>query len=145
MAEETRGTVLPPVLDESVLAGAEAFDVVVVGFGMAGACAALEAARAGARVLLLERAAVHGGTSSMSGGHFYLGGGTAVQRATGHHDSPDAMFDYLMAVTPSPDAAKIRLYADESAAHLDWLEALGFEFERSFFPGRPSSSPAPRA
>ena len=99
-------------------------------------CAALEAARAGARVLLLERAAVHGGTSSMSGGHFYLGGGTAVQRATGHHDSPDAMFDYLMAVTPSPDAAKIRLYADESAAHLDWLEALGFEFERSFFPGK---------
>ncbi|UUZ61940.1 hypothetical protein [Nocardioides sp. B-3] len=66
---------------------------------------------------MLERAAVHGGTSSMSGGHFYLGGGTAVQRATGQADSPDAMFDYLMAVTPSPDAAKIRLYADESAAH----------------------------
>ena len=136
MADETPGTAVPPVLDESVLAGAEAFDVVVVGFGMAGACAALEAARAGARVLLLERAAVHGGTSSMSGGHFYLGGGTAVQRATGQHDSPDAMFDYLMAVTPAPDAVKIRAYADESAAHLDWLEALGFEFERSFFAGK---------
>ena len=39
----------------------------------------------------------------MSGGHFYLGGGTAVQRATGQHDSADAMFDYLMAVTPSPE------------------------------------------
>ncbi|WP_198652387.1 FAD-binding protein [Nocardioides allogilvus] len=133
---ETKGTALPSVLDESSLAGAEAFDVVVVGFGMAGACAALEAARAGARVLLLERAAVHGGTSSMSGGHFYLGGGTAVQRATGHDDSPDAMFDYLMAVTPSPDPVKIRAYADESAAHLEWLEALGFEFERSFFAGK---------
>ena len=60
----------------------ESYDVVVVGFGIAGGCAALEAARAGARVLVLERAAVHGGTSAMSGGHFYLGGGTAVQRAT---------------------------------------------------------------
>ena len=38
-------------------------DVVVVGFGIAGGCAALEAARAGARVVLLERAAEHGGTS----------------------------------------------------------------------------------
>lgn len=134
MTAQASGTALPPVLDESALADAETFDVVVIGFGMAGGCAALEAARAGARVLALERAAVHGGTSSMSGGHFYLGGGTAVQRATGQDDSPDAMFDYLMAVTPSPDPAKIRLYADESAAHLDWLEALGFEFERSFYP-----------
>jgi 3-oxo-5alpha-steroid 4-dehydrogenase len=136
MSDETLGTALPPVLDEAVLTGAETYDVVVVGFGIAGACAALEAARAGVRVLLLERAAVHGGTSSMSGGHFYLGGGTAVQRATGQHDSPDAMFDYLMAVTPDPDPVKIRAYADDSPDHLDWLEALGFEFERSFYPGK---------
>ena len=61
----------------------------VVGFGISGGCAALEAARAGARVVLLERAAVHGGTSAMSGGHFYLGGGTAVQKATGIEDYND--------------------------------------------------------
>ena len=78
--------------------------MVVVGFGIAGGCAALEAARAGARVLLLERAAVHGGTSRMSGGHFYLGGGTAVQQATGHDDSADAMYDYLVAVSKRPRA-----------------------------------------
>ena len=132
------GAVLPDLLRASTLGSAydeaELFDVVVVGFGMAGACATLEAARAGAKVLLLERAAVHGGTSSMAGGHFYLGGGTAVQRATGHEDTPEAMFDYLMAVTPEPDEAKIRAYSDDAADHLDWLEALGFEFERSFYP-----------
>ena len=118
---------------------APSYDVVVVGFGIAGGCAALEAARSlgdGGRVLLLERAAVHGGTSSMSGGHFYLGGGTAVQRATGHEDTPEAMAAYLMASTKDPDEKKIRAYCEDSVGHFDWLEALGFEFERSYFPGK---------
>ncbi len=128
------GLALPDVLPASVLGDdTETFDVVVVGFGIAGGCAALEAARAGARVLLLEKAAVHGGTSSMSGGHFYLGGGTAVQQATGHEDTVDAMVDYLMASTKDPDEVKIRAYCEGSVAHFDWLEALGFEFERSYF------------
>ncbi|MGB8650696.1 MAG: FAD-binding protein [Mycobacteriales bacterium] len=109
-------------------------DVLVLGFGIAGGCAAVEAAAAGARVLVLEKAAVPGGTTSLAGGHFYLGGGTAVQRATGHEDSPDAMYDYLMAVTPHPEPDKIRAYCDGSVEHCDWLEALGFEFERSYYP-----------
>ena len=126
---------LPEVLPASALpAGAEEFDVVVVGFGIAGGCAALEAARTGAKVLLLERAAVHGGTSSMSGGHFYLGGGTAVQQATGHPDSVEEMISYLTAVSPDPDPEKIRAYCEGSVEHFNWLEALGFEFERSYYP-----------
>ena len=111
-----------------------ATDVVVVGMGIAGGCAAVEAAAAGASVLVLERAAVAGGTSALAGGHFYLGGGTVVQRATGHADSPDEMYAYLMAVTPDPEPDKIRAYADGSAEHCDWLERLGFEFERSYYP-----------
>jgi 3-oxo-5alpha-steroid 4-dehydrogenase len=134
------GTALPDVLPASVLtdpgAGAPSYDVVVVGFGIAGGCAALEAARAGARVLLLEKSAVHGGTSSMSGGHFYLGGGTAVQQATGHADSVEEMYKYLVAVSKEPEHDKIRAYCEGSVEHFDWLEALGFEFERSFFPGK---------
>ena len=106
----------------------------MVGFGIAGGCAALEAARAGATVLLLERAAVHGGTSSMSGGHFYLGGGTAVQKATGQEDDVEEMIKYLTAVSKEPEPDKIRAYAEGSVEHFDWLEALGFEFERSYYP-----------
>jgi 3-oxo-5alpha-steroid 4-dehydrogenase len=137
MTEPAKGTVLPEVLPASTIdADTPAYDVVVVGFGIAGGSAALEAAREGARVLLLERAAVHGGTSSMSGGHFYLGGGTAVQQATGHEDSADEMYKYLLAVSKDPEPDKIRAYCDGSVEHFGWLEALGFEFERSFFPGK---------
>src|SRR5215469_13057142 len=116
------------------MTGDASVDVLVIGFGIAGGCAAVEAAAAGASVLILERAAVAGGTSAMAGGHFYLGGGTVVQRATGHDDTPDEMYAYLMAVTPGPDAGKIRAYADGSAEHCDWLESLGFQFERSYYP-----------
>ncbi|WP_372736345.1 FAD-binding protein [Nocardioides sp.] len=129
------GTELPEVTHAADLpADTPTYDVLVVGFGIAGGCAALEAARAGARVLVLERAAVHGGTSSMSGGHFYLGGGTAVQKATGHDDDVEEMIKYLTATSKEPEPDKIRAYCEGAAAHLDWLEDLGFEFERSYYP-----------
>src|SRR6516162_2608782 len=128
---------LPAPLPASVLGdGTQRYDVVVIGFGIAGGSAALEAARAGARVLLLERAAVHGGTTCMAGGHFYLGGGTAVQQATGHEDSAEEMCKYLVAASKEPEYDKIRAYCAGSVEHFGWLESLGFEFERSFFPGK---------
>ena len=111
-------------------------DVVVIGFGIGGGCAAVSAAAAGARVLVLERAGVAGGTTSLAGGHFYLGGGTAVQQATGHSDSPEEMYKYLVAASRRPDNEKIRVYSDGSVEHFNWLEDLGFQFERSYVPGK---------
>jgi succinate dehydrogenase/fumarate reductase flavoprotein subunit len=125
-----------PINATDVESWSDEVDVVVVGFGIAGACAALEAARAGASVILLERAAEYGGTSAMSGGHFYLGGGTAVQQATGIEDSAEEMFKYLMAVSLDPDEEKIRAFCEDSVEHFDWIEALGMQFERSYFPGK---------
>src|SRR5512139_2675771 len=46
-------------------------EVVVVGHGAAGGCAAIEAARAGARVLVLERASRGGGAAALSTGLTY--------------------------------------------------------------------------
>lgn len=111
-------------------------DVVVIGFGIAGGSAAVSAATAGARVLLLERAAAAGGTTSQAGGHFYLGGGTAVQKATGNDDSAEEMYSYLMAVSSDPEPDKIRAYCEGSVEHFNWLEDLGFQFERSYYPGK---------
>ncbi|TAM86634.1 MAG: FAD-binding protein [Jatrophihabitans sp.] len=117
-------------------ADCESVDVLVIGFGIAGGCAAVEAAASGARVLVLERAAAAGGTSNFAGGHFYLGGGTAVQRATGHDDSPREMAAYLTMVSPEPDPEKIRAYSEGGPEHLNWLEGLGFAFERSYYPDK---------
>ncbi|MFT4127395.1 MAG: FAD-binding protein [Gordonia sp. (in: high G+C Gram-positive bacteria)] len=116
-------------------------DVVVVGFGIAGGCAAAEAAAHGARVLLLERAAAAGGTTSMAGGFFYLGGGTPVQQATGHPDTAEEMAKYLTAVSEDPDPAKIGAYCTDSVDHFTWLEGLGFSFERSFYDEKAVISP----
>jgi 3-oxo-5alpha-steroid 4-dehydrogenase len=122
-----------PINSTDVETWSDDVDVVVVGFGIAGACAALEAARAGASVILLERTAEYGGTSAMAGGHFYLGGGTAVQQATGIEDSAEEMFKYLMAVSLEPDEEKIRAFSEHSVEHFDWIEALGMQFERSLY------------
>ena len=129
------GTDIPGVIDAAdVTEWSDTVDVVVIGFGISGGSAALEATRAGASVILLERAAEYGGTSAMAGGHFYLGGGTAVQQAVGVEDTADDMYDYLMAVTREPDADKIRAFADDSVEHFDWIESLGMRFERSYYP-----------
>src|SRR5512134_3411963 len=114
----------------------EEADVVVVGLGCAGAAAALEAASKGARTLVLERASGGGGTSALSGGVLYLGGGTRLQRACGFEDSPEEMFKYLMAsVGKAPDEAKIRAYCEESVAHYDWICAQGVPFKETFYYG----------
>ncbi len=127
----------PETVDAAeVTAWSDEVDVVVIGFGVAGGSAAVSAAAAGARVLVLEKAAAAGGTSAMAGGHFYLGGGTAVQQATGHDDTADEMYKYLVAVSMDPDHDKIRAYCDGSVEHFNWLEDLGFQFERSFYPGK---------
>lgn len=130
-----------PVAAESVAEFSDEVDVLVAGFGIAGGCVAVEAARAGARVLVLERGGPGGSTTAMAGGHFYLGGGTPVQTATGHEDSPDEMFAYLEAVSRHPDREKLRLYCDDSVEHFEWLEGIGLHFERSYYPGKATIQP----
>lgn len=125
---------LSPTPLADVTAWSDEVDVLVLGAGMGGVCTALQAAQEGARVLVLDRGGPGTCTSAMAGGHFYLGGGTAVQMATGHEDSAEEMAKYLAAVSPEADPEKIRVYCEDSVEHFDWIEALGFQFERSYYP-----------
>ena len=122
---------------DALLAEIEA-DVVVVGFGAAGACAALEAAATGASVLVLDRFG-GGGATALSGGVVYAGGGTPQQRAAGVNDSPEAMFGYLRTeVGDAVPAATLRQFCDGSVAMLAWLEGHGVPFEGSLCPDKTS-------
>jgi 3-oxo-5alpha-steroid 4-dehydrogenase len=111
-------------------------DVVVVGGGCGGVSAAVEAATAGAEVLLLERTGGVGGASAMSGGLIYLGGGTALQTACGVEDSPEEMYKFLVAATgPGPDEQKIGAYCEGSVEHFDWIAGCGVPFKASIYQG----------
>jgi 3-oxo-5alpha-steroid 4-dehydrogenase len=112
-------------------------DVLVAGSGAAGASAAIEARQAGAEVMLIESLPRFGGSSAMSAGVVYAGGGTALQRALGVRDSVEAMFDFISrAGGPHPPLDKIQLYCEQSPAHFDWLVAQGVPYSEKLFTGR---------
>lgn len=108
--------------------------MLVIGYGSAGASAALEARSHGADVLIIERASGPGGTSALSGGELYLGGGTAVQRDCGIEDSTEAMAAFLRAALgPGVDEDKLAAYCEGSVEHAAWLEQLGVPFRRGVY------------
>jgi 3-oxo-5alpha-steroid 4-dehydrogenase len=114
-------------------------DVAIIGFGATGACAAIEAAEAGASVMLFERNSGSGGASGLSGGEIYIGGsgGTDVQRAAGFEDSTEDFAAYLkMAGGPCADEAKCDLYAREAVNHYAWLKAQGVPYRGNYLPGK---------
>lgn len=113
-------------------------DVVVVGFGAAGACAAIEAAEAGADVLVLDRF-LGGGASAISGGVVYAGGGTPQQREAGIEDTPEQMLAYLRLETAGAVSEEtLRSFCDGSVDMVAWLESHGVPFEGSSAPYKTS-------
>ncbi|GAG19722.1 unnamed protein product, partial [marine sediment metagenome] len=114
------------------------FDVIVVGFGAAGASAALEAAESGARVAILDR--FHGGgATAASGAVIYAGGGTPYQGAAGYDDTPEAMHRYLkLEVGDVVSDTTLRRFCEQSTENIAWLEESGVPFEASLCPFKTS-------
>ncbi|MGV9973976.1 FAD-dependent oxidoreductase [Nocardia beijingensis] len=116
-------------------------DVVIAGYGIAGVSAAIEAARAGADVLVLERTGGWGGAAALAGGFIYLGGGTPLQQALGFEDTPENMETFLLAALgPGVDKAKIADYCRGSVEHFTWLVSCGVPFREAFW-GEPGWEP----
>ncbi len=73
----------------------EAFDVIVVGSGLAGLSAGITAAEAGSGTVILDKMMAHGGSSVISGGTF-AACNTEAQKKAGIQDSVETFYNDLM-------------------------------------------------
>lgn len=119
----------------------KSYDVVVVGSGEAGLSAAIEAAGAGAKVAVIEKMPMVGGSTLLSGGIVY-GTGSAIQQKLGIKDSVDDLVKYWSErAEGANDPAALRFVAERSGATIDWLSSLGVQFND---PVPAGLSPVPR-
>lgn len=107
---------------------ADPYDAIVLGGGLAGAAAAAAASEAGARVLLLEKRDVLGGSSVLSAGlNAYAG--TAEQNQHGIHDSIDLLRQDLLDTSGHhADPALVEAYCTAQADTYRWLRERGAIF-----------------
>ena len=122
----------PPLAAGVERPSAERFDVVVVGSGLAGLCAAVSVKESGAQsVLVLEKGPLLGGHSIYSSGSI-----AAVVRDKGEDgfaDTPEQFVaDALRVGGGKGNASILRRIANESEAGLRWLEGMGVMFGRPF-------------
>ncbi|HUJ65953.1 MAG TPA: FAD-dependent oxidoreductase [Acidimicrobiales bacterium] len=98
-------------------------DVVVVGSGGAALTAATMAHDSGAEVLIVEKAAMLGGTTAVSGGAAWLPGNHLMEKA-GIADSREDALAYLRRVTGGrePDPELLEVYVDTAPEVLRYLE-----------------------
>jgi succinate dehydrogenase/fumarate reductase flavoprotein subunit len=91
-------------------------DVVVIGYGGAGACAAIEAHDAGAKVLILEKMNFSGGNTGVSGG--------GVLCPTNAEDAYTYITGLYEFSNSDMDKDLVRVYANESVKNVEWLKSL---------------------
>jgi flavocytochrome c len=101
----------------------ESFDVVVIGSGLAGCAAALEAAESGARVIVLEKASQSrmGGNSFLAGGYFALPDDDSAAARTGFVED----FDQFCLGRGNIDI--FELMAANALDDVEWLRSHGVE------------------
>ena len=105
------------------------YDIVIVGAGTAGMMCAINAAKRGRKICVIEKSDHIGGAMHWSGGHMSAGG-TKRQKALGIDDSPDQHYDDIMRVNEGTgNLALIRKAVDLAPGIIDWLDDEGFDFD----------------
>ncbi len=120
-------------------------DIVVVGSGAAALSCALTAAVGGARVTVLEKAEMLGGTTAMSGAGTWIPANHHML-AAGMADSPEEALTYLRATAPAgwqaEEDALWQAFAAHAPATLAFIEAhTPLEFELVHHPDQYSEAP----
>lgn len=100
-------------------------DVVVIGAGGAGLCAAVEAASIGSQVIVLEKQGIVGGNTNYSTGGINAAE-TSVQKDLGIEDSKELFYDDTMRGGHYlNDSTLVRSFVDNAPLTIDWLIGLG--------------------
>ncbi|MEU6643538.1 FAD-dependent oxidoreductase [Saccharomonospora sp. NPDC046836] len=128
----------------------EEYDVVCVGSGAGSVTAALVAAAAGARVLVVEKYHELGGVTALSAGQLWLGPSAHAARA-GLPDSPDEVLAYLDFLSAGfGDLDNRGAYVARGGEVLEALAAHGLELQvirgmaDYYYPDAPGSKPEGR-
>lgn len=104
-------------------------DVIVVGAGIAGLSSAVEMARGGADVLVVDMSSVFGGHAVSAHGGLAIVG-SPEQQAAGIADSPDLAFADFMNWGEDAEEEWVRYYVNNSKTAIhDWVTDLGVVFE----------------
>src|SRR5689334_7121143 len=123
------------------------FDVLVMGSGGAGQCAALRAHDLGLSVLIAEKGPTWGGSTAMSGGAVWIPNNRDM-KAKGLEDSEDDAVKYLLHLTGGSVAEdRIRTFVREGNRMIDYLEAhTHLEFDSlTIYPDYHPEDPGGRA
>ena len=109
------------------------YDVVIIGGGGSGSCAALAAAQAGVKVLVIEKGRKLGGSSQFTKG--MMGINTSLQKARNMRLTPKTIFKRMENYTHLLFNARLaKATVDNSADTIEWLLDNGVKL---WLPGRP--------
>jgi len=129
------------VFTQASFAASPVTDIAIVGAGIAGLAAALESARAGNQVLVVDMSTVGGGHAIVSNGAVSLVN-TPFQRQRGISDSEELARKDFLERGEDADADWVELYVRDSKRSIyDWLTALGVTFDNL---GQPPGNSVPR-
>lgn len=116
-------------------------DIVIVGGGVAGLTAAVEASATGLNVVLIEKMGMLGGSTALSGGKI-LAAGSVFQKEQGIEDTPKEFYDFMIGMGEGlVNEEKLKMIAEGSAANIDWLMEQGVEFSDKIDTPNPAMKP----
>jgi fumarate reductase flavoprotein subunit len=106
-------------------------DVVVIGGGASGVCAATAASQKDASIIILEKGSTLGGAANMGMGFFAVE--SKYQKAQMINHTVEELFEKFMTYTHwRVNARLVKKYMEQSASTIDWLEDMGVEFLGAF-------------
>jgi fumarate reductase flavoprotein subunit len=103
-------------------------DILIIGAGTAGITAAIQAAKRGKQVVVVEKCGFVGGTLHYTAGHLSAAG-TRLQQTAGISDTPEQHFQDIARICGNTmDAIITRKAVELAPGTVNWLQDLGYPF-----------------